>query len=524
MGKLYPEEFYNSVDYFIDRHIREGRGDKVCAITDQGNFTYGQMQKMTNKMANLFRKLEIKVGERIIMLVLDSPWFFSTFWGAVRMGAVPVPSNTMLTSDDYEYYLNDSQAVALVISERLLPVIKAIEGELPFLRDILVVSDNGEFQPPYSQIYAAAAEEAETVFATKDDIAFWLYTSGTTGGPKGAVHSQSDMQYCADTYGKHILNLQENDIVYSAARLFFAYGIGNGMFYPLSIGGASILNPDPPTPAHAFRLISQYKATLFFGIPTLFGQMLEYKAKQDKESGAAPDPKVHELATVRACPSAGEALPPDLYTKFRERFGVEILDGPGSTEMLHIYVSNRIGDVKPGSSGKPVPGYEAKVVDDEGQELPVGEIGTLWAKGGSSLRYYWRKREKTANTIIGQWINTGDKYYKDAEGYFWPSGRADDMLKVGGIWVSPLEVENCLREHEAVLECAVIGAEDDKNLVKPKAFIVLKQGVAPSGDLEKELKQWVLDRLAKFKYPRWIVFMDELPKTATGKIQRFKLR
>jgi len=233
---------------------------------------------------------------------------------------------------------------------------------------------------------------------------------------------------------------------------------------------------------------------------------------------------VHELATVRACPSAGEALPPDLYTKFRERFGVEILDGPGSTEMLHIYVSNRIGDVKPGSSGKPVPGYEAKVVDDEGQELPVGEIGTLWAKGGSSLRYYWRKREKTANTIIGQWINTGDKYYKDAEGYFWPSGRADDMLKVGGIWVSPLEVENCLREHEAVLECAVIGAEDDKNLVKPKAFIVLKQGVAPSGDLEKELKQWVLDRLAKFKYPRWIVFMDELPKTATGKIQRFKLR
>jgi len=523
MGKLYPEEFYNSADYFIDRHIREGRGGNICAYTDEGNYTYSDIQKMSNKMANMFRKLDIQVGDRIIMLVLDTPWFYSTFWGAVRMGAVPIPSNTMLTADDYEYYLNDSQAKALVISEKLLPLIAGI-GELRFLRHVIVVDDDGEFSSPYKQMYTAASDESETLFTTKDDIAFWLYTSGTTGGPKGAVHSQSDMQYCADTYGKHIIQITEKDICYSAARLFFAYGIGNGMFYAMSVGAGTVLNPDPPTPAHAFRLISQYKATLFFGIPTLFGQMLEYKAKQDKESGATPDPKVHELSTVRACPSAGEALPPDLYRKFRDRFGVEILDGPGSTEMLHIYVSNRIGAVRAGSSGQPVPGYEVKVVGDDGQELPVGEIGTLWAKGASSLRYYWRKREKTAGTIIGEWINTGDKYYKDKDGYFWPSGRADDMLKVGGIWVSPLEVENCLREHAAVMECAVIGAEDDKNLVKPKAFVVLKQGVAPSADLEKELKTWVLDRLAKFKYPRWIVFIDELPKTATGKVQRFKLR
>ncbi|MDY0187738.1 MAG: benzoate-CoA ligase family protein [Syntrophus sp. (in: bacteria)] len=524
MAKLYPEEFYNSADWFVDRHVREGRGDNICAYTDRGNYTYRDIQKMANKMANMFQKLDIRMGDRIIMIVLDTPWFYSTFWGAVKMGAVPVPSNTMLTSDDYEYYLNDSQARTLVVSSRLLPVIEGIE-ELRFLRDVIVVDDEGAFQPPYKQIYASASDEFQTAFTTKDDVAFWLYTSGTTGGPKGAVHSQSDMQYSADHYGKEIIQITEKDICYSAARLFFAYGIGNAMFFPMSVGAATVLNPDPPAPAHAFRLISSYKATLFFGVPTLFGQMLEYKLKQDKESGATADPKApHELSTLRACPSAGEALPPDLYYKFKDRFGVEILDGPGSTEMLHIYVSNRIGDVRPGSSGKPVPGYDVKVVDDDGSELPVGEIGTLWAKGASSLRYYWRKREKTAGTVRGEWINTGDKYYKDADGYFWPSGRADDMLKVGGIWVSPLEVENCLREHASVMECAVIGAEDDKNLVKPKAFVVLKQGFAPSPELEKELKTWVLDRLAKFKYPRWIVFMDELPKTATGKIQRFKLR
>ncbi len=253
MAKLYPEEFYNSVDYFLDRHVREGRGDNICAYTDKGNYTYRDIYKMSNKMANMFRRLNIRMGDRIVMIVLDTPWFYSPFWGAVRMGAVPVPSSTMLTTNDYEYYLNDSQAGTLVVSERLLPVVKEIE-ELRFLRNIIVVNDDGEFSTPYKQMYDQASEESETAFTTKDDIAFWLYTSGTTGGPKGAVHSQSDMQFSCETYGKHVLDIAEEDICYSAARLFFAYGLGNAMFFPMGVGASAVLNPDPPTPANAFRL------------------------------------------------------------------------------------------------------------------------------------------------------------------------------------------------------------------------------------------------------------------------------
>lgn len=308
-------------------------------------------------------------------------------------------------------------------------------------------------------------------------------------------------------------------------KAFFAYGLGNGMYLPMSVGASAVLNPHRPSPEVIFRYLERFRPTVFFGIPTLYGQMLEYKARYDREHGITPDPNAeHELSSVRICVSAGEALPQDIYYRWKERFGVDILDGIGSTEMLHTFLSNGLGDVRPGTTGKPVSGYELKIVDDEKQEVPQGEIGTLMVKGDSAAQFYWRKREKTRQTMQGEWINTGDKYYIDEDGYYWCAGRSDDLLKVGGIWVSPVEVENCLSQHPAVFECAVVGAEDNQGLIKPKGYVVLREGFSPSNALEEELKGWVLDRLAKYKYPRWIAFIPELPKSTTGKIQRFKLR
>ena len=520
-----PDELFNAADYFLDRNIREGRGEKVAVCTENRSYTYNDIQKMTNKTANAFRDLGVRVDDRILMLMLDVPQFYAVFWGAIKIGAVPIPVNTMLTASDYEYYLNDSHARVLVVSEKLVPVITRIEGDLLYLRDMIVISETKGAHTPFRQMYRRAPMVVKTESTTKDDVGFWLYSSGSTGSPKGAIHSQYDMVVVSNSYGKEVLGLTENDILFSAARLFFAYGLGNGCYLPLSVGASVVLNADAPNPENILRHLVRFRPTVFFGVPTLYGQILEYKDKQDRETGAQANPGgENEFSSVRVCVSAGEALPPDIYYRFKARFGIDILDGIGSTEMLHIFISNFPGDIKPGSTGKPVPGYELRLVDDEGRDVPRGEMGTLYVKGGSAAQQYWRKREKTRLTMQGEWINTGDKYYEDEEGYYWCAGRGDDMLKVGGIWVSPVEVENCLTQHPAVFEVAVVGAQDDKGLTKPKAFVVLRQGLEPSAGLEQELKQWVLDRLAKFKYPRWIEFVDALPKSSTGKVQRYKLR
>ncbi|OPY68069.1 MAG: Benzoate--CoA ligase [Syntrophorhabdus sp. PtaU1.Bin050] len=519
------QEFFNAADYFVDRNIRQGRGHKVAVYTEYRNYTYNDIQKMTNKTANAFRELGVHVDDRIMILMLDVPQFYAVFWGAVKIGAVPIPVNTMLTPDDYEYYLNDSRARVLVISEQLIPIVTQIKGDLRYLRDLIVISETRGAHIPFRQKYRHAPETIKTEFTTKDDVCFWLYSSGSTGSPKGAIHSQYDMVVTSQAFGQNVLGLNENDIVFSAARLFFSYGLGNGMYFPMSVGGSAVLNPHSPSPENVFRHLERFRPTIFFGVPTLYGQLLDFKEKEDKEKGITANPNEnHEFSSVRICVSAGEALPTDIFYRWKKRYGIEIIDGIGSTEMLHIFLSNRPGDVRPGSTGKPVPGYELKLVDDEGQEVPRGEIGTLHVKGDSAAQQYWRKREKTRLTMQGEWVNTGDKYYIDEDGYYWCAGRADDMLKVGGIWVSPFEVEDCLLKHSAVFEAAVIGKEDEKGLIKPKAFVVLRSGHEPSEELEKELKQWVLDRLAKFKYPRWIEFVKELPKSSTGKIQRFKLR
>jgi 4-hydroxybenzoate-CoA ligase len=519
------QEFFNATDYFVDRNIRQGRGHKVAVYTEYKNYTYNDIQKMTNKTANAFRELGLTVDDRVLILMLDVPQFYAVFWGAIKIGAVPIPVNTMLTPDDYEYYLNDSRSKMLVMSEQMVPIISQIKGDLLYLRDLIIISETKGAHIPFKQKYRHAPETLKTEFTTRDDVGFWLYSSGSTGSPKGAIHSQNDMVVCSDSFGQGVLGLNENDIIFSAARLFFAYGLGNSCYLPFGVGASVILNSDAPKPENVLRHIERFRPTVFFGIPTLYGQMLEYLEKRDKQNGTKPDPNsAHEFSSVRICFSAGEALPPELYHRWKQRFGLDILDGIGTTELLHIFICNRPGDVKPGSTGKPVPGYELKLIDDEGQDVPKGEIGTLLVKGGSAAQQYWRKREKTRLTMQGEWINTGDKYYEDGEGYYWCAGRGDDMLKVGGIWVSPVEVENCIMEHAAVLEVAVVGHLDEQGLTKPKAFVVLRDGKEPSADLEKEIKQWVLDRMAKYKYPRWVEFVKELPKSSTGKIQRFRLR
>ncbi|MBN2123752.1 MAG: benzoate-CoA ligase family protein [Deltaproteobacteria bacterium] len=525
MQHAMSQDHFNAADYFLDRNIRQGKGHKIAIYTEKRNFTYNDMQKMATKTANALLTLGIGIEDRVMMLLLDIPQFYAIFWGAIKIGAIPIPINTMLTPTDYEFYLNDSRSRLLVVSEELLPLINQIKGDLPYLRDIIVINETEGARIPFKQKYKSAPATIKTALTTRDDVGFWLYSSGSTGAPKGAIHSQYDMVTCSNSYGKNVLQLREDDILFSAARMFFAYGLGNSVYFPLSVGASVVLNPERPTPDSVCKYMEMFRPTLFFGIPTLYGQILEYQARLDREQGADPNPNAdHAFSSVRLCISAGEALPSDLYYRWKERFGVDILDGIGSTEMAHIFLSNRPAEIRPGSTGKPVPGYELKIVDDEGREIPQGEIGTLMVKGNSAAQFYWRKREKSRQTMLGEWINTGDKYYIDEDGFFWAAGRSDDMLKVGGIWVSPLEVENCLVEHPAVFENAVIGHADDKGLVKPKAFVVLRDGYQPSEDLEKEIKQFVLDRLPKYKYPRWIEFVDALPKSATGKIQRFKLR
>ncbi|HUU00215.1 MAG TPA: benzoate-CoA ligase family protein [Myxococcota bacterium] len=519
------KDLFNAADYFIDRNIQKLRGHRTAIFFEAAQLSYNQVQKMVNKTANALRDLGVQIEDRVLLVLLDTPEFYACFWGAMRIGAVPVPCSTMLTPEDYEYFLNDSRAKVLVVSESLLPVIHSIKGDLPYLRDLIVVEEGAGSKIPFKQKYKRAPATCKSAATTGDDVGFWLYSSGSTGFPKGTIHSQRDMVVCAENFARGVLGMTEDDVTLSAARLFFAYGLGNSNYFPLSVGAAAVLYPGRPTPGLMLELLEKYRPTLFFGVPTLYAALLDLVERRDREAHTQADPDSgHEFSSVRLCVSAGEALPPDVYQRFKARYGVEILDGIGSTEMLHIFLANQPGAVKAGSTGKPVPGYEIKLVDDEGNQVQQGAVGTLHVKGASAAQFYWRKLAKTRKTMLGEWINTGDKFHQDEEGYYWCAGRGDDMLKVGGIWVSPVEVERCLGEHEAVLECAVVGHPDKDGLIKPKAYCVPATGVEPGAELEKKLKDFVKKKLAKFKYPRWIEFVEELPKSATGKIQRYKLR
>jgi benzoate-CoA ligase len=510
---LLPADF-NVASWFVDRPVADGRGAAPAFHCEGRVLSYGDVRELADRTGNALRELGVEMEQRVVMICLDTPEFLGAFWGAIKIGAVPVPVNTLLRAADFRYVLDDSRARVAVVSAPLLAeAAPALEGAR-HLRQVLVAGGAPGPHLSFEDRVARASSTLEAAPTSRDDVAFWLYSSGSTGRPKGAVHLHHDMVIAAETYAKQVLGMRPSDTVYSAAKLFFAYGLGNAGYFPMSVGAQSVLSPHRPTPDGVFDLITRRRPTIFFGVPTLYAAML---AAKDAE-------RRFDLSSLRLCVSAGEALPADLYRRWRERFGVEIVDGIGTTETGHIFLSNRPGAARPGSSGLPVPGYECAIVDDEGRPVPAGEIGNLRVRGDSIMAYYWNKHDKTKETLFGSWIQTGDKYHRDADGYYWYDGRGDDMLKVGGIWVSPIEVEATLIQHDAVLEAAVVGQEDEDRLVKPRAYVVLKDPARAGEALAAELRLFVKDMIAPYKYPRWIDFVTELPKTATGKIQRFKLR
>lgn len=502
-----PQSFNVAVP-FIDRHVGEGRGAKAAIRTAHETVTYAELAANVNRAGNALLGLGLKPLDRMLMMVKDCPAFFYLFWGAIKAGIVPVPPNTLLRAPDYAYMIEDSACRLVVHSSEYAGEVEPAVKQSPV--QALTVD-------AFLAAMEKASDELEPRLAAATDDCFWLYSSGSTGRPKGAVHAQRDMVVTSELYGVRVLGMTESDVSYSAAKLFFAFGMGNCMTFPLWTGSTAVLDERRPTPDTIFETIEKFRPTIYSAVPTLYAAQL-----------VALESKPRDLSSVRLCISAGEALPAEIFRRWKEKTGTVILDGIGSTEALHIFIGNRLDDVRPGASGKPVPGYEARILDEKRKPVAQGESGALWLKAESAAKYYWNKPEKTAETMVEGWLNTGDTYRQDADGYYFYEGRSDDMLKVGGIWCSPVEIENCLIGHPAVLEAAVVGHADEAELIKPKAIVVLKEARGTnnggSAALTEELMALCKKTLAPYKYPRWVEYVPELPKTATGKILRFKLR
>ncbi|WP_353193555.1 benzoate-CoA ligase family protein [Pandoraea pnomenusa] len=501
--------------------LNRERATKTAYLDDTRALTYGELAEQSRRFATGLARAGMHREERILLVMLDTVDLPIAFLGALYAGVVPVVVNTLLTADDYAYMITHSKAQLVITSGALMPTVQAAldkvaqSGPVPpciVSQPIAAEADAGTTSYPTFDALVDGPPSAVPADTAGDDIAFWLYSSGSTGKPKGTVHTHANLYWTAETYGRNVLGIREDDIAFSAAKLFFAYGLGNGLTFPLSVGATVVLMAERPTAEAVALRLRQHRPTIFYGVPTLYANLL-----------ASPHLPARADVALRLCTSAGEALPREIGERFTAHFGAEILDGIGSTEMLHIFLSNRAGQVAYGTTGEPVPGYEVELRDEHGQCVPDGEIGDLYIRGPSAALMYWCNREKSRTTFLGDWLKSGDKYQRLPSGYYVYAGRSDDMLKVSGQYVSPIEVEMVLMQHDAVLEAGVVG-RDDNGLTKTQAFVVLKPGIAQTDAMATELKAFVKARLAPHKYPRELVFVDDLPKTATGKVQRFKLR
>ena len=485
---------YNVAADLLQRN--KGRGAKVAIFSAERNVTYAQLTTLANGAAKAFLQKGVRREERILIAGFDSAGWVAAFLGAIKIGAIPVPVNPLLQrAEDYEHYVNDSLARVVVVDAATEEKLKPVSPQ---------VMRSDQIEP--------AKEDVDPVPTRRDDMAFWLYSSGSTGKPKAVVHLQHDIPYTCVTYAEQVLGIKESDTTFSTTGLFHAYGFGNNLTFPYWAGASTVLHAGRHTPATVLDTIEKQKPTLFFSAPTLYNAILNFEGSKQRD-----------LSSIRHCVAAAESLPAEVWRRWKDAYGLTILDGIGSTEMLHIYCSNRLDDLRPGSSGKPVPGYELKILDPDGKPVAKGEAGDLYVKGDSALALYWAQHDKSKRSILGDWFFSGDRYRVDDEGYYWYEGRSDDMIKVSGLWVSPIEIESALLEHKAVAESAVVGISVD-GFTRIKAFVIVRPDAVAGDTLVAELQEHCKSRLQRFQYPHVIEFVTELPKTVTGKIQRYKLR
>lgn len=509
-------ERYNAVD-ILERNL-PNRAEKTALLGDAGSFTFREVSQRVNQAGHALRGLGVRPGDSVGILCLDSPEWVISYFGILKIGAIAASLNTLLTPDECAYMLNDCRARVLIVHAQLVAGVAAVRDQLPSLEHVVVVGDESGGDAGRIDFESWLAGQPTTLDAEpthRDDFCCLNYSSGTTGEPKGILHAHKDLPLTAQLWGVDVLGLQESDRTFAVAKLFFTFGTGGNLLFPWYVGASIVLFAGPPRiPTNVLAQVDRYQPTVLYNAPTGYAAMLAVEGFAE----------AYDLSSLRLCVSAGESLPAPVWQQWRAATGLEIIDGIGSTENYHIFISNRPGDIRPGSSGRPVPGYELRIVDEEGQAVPQGQIGNLQVKGETAALFYVHQYEKSRQTFLGEWLHTGDKYYVDTDGYYWHAGRSDDMLKVGGIWVSPVEVESALLAHAAVQECAVVGRTDAAGLIKPLAFVVPAAGHLPSDALAAELIVHCRQTMAEYKRPRWVHFVEELPKTATGKIQRFRLR